>query len=287
MADLPTTAFLRLRQRFFGDDGTPIPFRLRDKRNTQDDPLDEFLALDVLAHLADVTCIRAPGPLITPDFVLYRSNAQVSRADDLSQIVGIEVKKIERTEGGTVARATGLDFNTTPPCGTIRVYDAATEPLDIRGFYLFVCLEHLPQVSNHAIVSALAVVDGNVLNDDFELYLSITGERTKRIELGTYSDGVDRARPMLIFANPLGVPEFSRGATLIHADDTLAASADELELAFILKRSVPGGDYNTYHCYRRRRSMDDPVRELVDPFPTPRRDTRTRQRGRFRLPFTL
>ena len=140
-------------------------------------------------------------------------------------------------------------------------------------FYLFVCLEHLPQVSNHAIVSALAVVDGNVLNDDFELYLSITGERTKRIELGTYSDGVDRARPMLIFANPLGAPEFSRGATLIHADSAIASSGDDLALAFILKRSVPGG-YHTYHCYRPSRNKDGVVRELVDPFPTPRRDTR-------------
>lgn len=265
----------------------PIPFPLRDKRNTQDDPLDEFLALDVLASLEDVTCVRAPGPLITPDFVLYRTNVQVSRADDLDQIVGIEVKKIERTDRGTVARATGLDFNTTPPCGTIRVYDAATEPFDIRGFYLFVCLEHLPQTSNHAIVSALAIVDGNVLNDDFDLYLSITGERTKRIGLGTYSDGVDRARPMLIFANPMGVPEISRGATLIHADDSLAASVNDLALAFILKRSVPGGDYHTYYCYRPHRDAAGPLRELVDPFPTPRRDTRTRQRGRFRLPFTL
>lgn len=149
MADLPTITFLRLRRRFFDSGGRPIPFQLRDKRNTQDDPLDEFLADNVLTHLEGVTCIRAPGPLIAPDFVLYR-DTQISRTDDLNQIVGIEVKKIERTPQGAVARATGLDFNTTPPCGIIRVYDAATRPLDIRGFYLFVCLEHLPQPSNQA-----------------------------------------------------------------------------------------------------------------------------------------
>ena len=130
MADLPTVTFLRLRQRFFDSGGRPIPFRLRDKRNTQDDPLDEFLAVNVLTQLEDVTCIRAPGPLIAPDFVLYR-DTHISRADDLNQIVGIEVKKIERTPQGAVARATGLDFNTTPPCGTIRVYDAATRPIAI------------------------------------------------------------------------------------------------------------------------------------------------------------
>lgn len=286
MADLPTVTFLRLRQRFFDSGGRPIPFRLRDKRNTQDDPLDEFLAVNVLTQLEDVTCIRAPGPLIAPDFVLYR-DTHISRADDLNQIVGIEVKKIERTPQGAVARATGLDFNTTPPCGTIRVYDAATRPIDIRGFYLFVCLEHLPRPPRQAILSALAVVDGNILNDDFSLYLSITGERTKRIGLGTFSDGVDRARPMLIFANPLGVPELGHGASMIHADRALAASISDLTLAFVLKRSVAEGAFHTYYCYRHSRDGNDPIRELVDPFPTPLRDTRTRPRGRFTLPFTL
>lgn len=169
----------------------------------------------------------------------------------------------------------------------IRVCDAATRPLDIRGFYLFVCLEQLPQTSNQAILSALAVVDGNVLNDDFDLYLSITGERTKRIGLGTFSDGVDRARPMLIFANPLGVPELGHGASMIHADHALAASISDLALAFVLKRSVGKDSFHTYYCYRHRRDGNDPIRELVDPFPTPLRDTRTRPRGRFTLPFTL
>jgi hypothetical protein len=45
MIDLPTAAFLQLRRRFFDEAGKPIPFALRDKRNTQDDPFDEFLAL--------------------------------------------------------------------------------------------------------------------------------------------------------------------------------------------------------------------------------------------------
>ena len=122
MADLPTVTFLRLRQRFFDSDGRPIPFQLRDKRNTQDDPLDEFLADNVLTHLEGVTCIRAPGPLIAPDFVLYREGAKINRTDDLNQIVGIEVKKVERTPQGAVARATGLDFNTTPPCDDFNLY---------------------------------------------------------------------------------------------------------------------------------------------------------------------
>ena len=71
---------------------------------------------------------------------------------------------------------------------------------------MFVCLEQAPGTEN-VMLSALALVDGNVLNEDFALYLSVTGERTKRIDLGTFSDGADRNRPMLIFSNPLGIPE--------------------------------------------------------------------------------
>ena len=289
MTDLPTIAFLRLRQRFFDEDGHPVPFRLRDKRNTQDDPFDEFLAEDVLSDLEGISCIKAPGPLITPDMVLHRSRGKIDRANDPRQIAGIEVKKLERTAQGGVARASGLDFNTTPPCGRIRVYDAAAAPLDIRGFYLFVCLEPLPRTSDRVIISAFALVDGNVLNEDFELYLSITGERTKRIGLGTFSDGADRARPMLIFANPLGISQLDRAATLIHADDALSESFRDLTPVFTLKRSVSSDEARVFSCYRDRRdaSNDDLLRELADPFPTPARDTRTRPRGRFTLPFTL
>lgn len=40
MTDLPTAIFLQLRHRFFDDAGGPIPFVVRDKLNTQDDPFD-------------------------------------------------------------------------------------------------------------------------------------------------------------------------------------------------------------------------------------------------------
>ena len=279
---------MRLRQQFFAPDGSPKPFQLRDKLNTQDDPFDEFLAGDVFADLENLVCARAPGPLITPDMVLYRSDLPVERADDLEQMVGIEVKKLERTAQGGVARASGLDFNTTPPCGRIRVYDATSAPIDIRCFYLFVCLEAVSKKPNEAVLSAFVLVDGNVLNEDFDLYLSITGERTKRIGLGTFADGADRTRPMLIFANPLGVTELDQAATLIHADDTLPDSVDGLTRVFTLRRSVSGGGSRIFACYRDSRdTLGEPLRELVDPFPTPTRDTRTKPRGRFTLPFTL
>ena len=289
MTDLPTAAFLRLRQCLFDADGRPVPFRLREKRNTQDDPFDEFLVTRVLTDFPEVSCVGAPGPLITPDLVLFRSDRTLDRADDLRQIVGIEVKKLERTVRGTVARASGADFNTTPPCGRIRVYDANDDPMDVRGFYLFVCLEPADRVVGAAIVSSLALVDGNFLNEDFAYYLSITGQREKRIGLGTFSDGADRQRPMLIFPNPLGIAELDHSATLVHSDLDLTSPKAPLIPRFYLRRRVPSTDeVRTFIAYRH--AMDattEPPTDMLDPFPTPRRTTRTVPRGRFRLPFAF
>jgi hypothetical protein len=41
--DLSVEAFLALRNRFFDSGATPKPYSLRDKLNTQDDPLDEYI----------------------------------------------------------------------------------------------------------------------------------------------------------------------------------------------------------------------------------------------------
>lgn len=260
MPDLVTAAFLALRKRFFDDAGAPVAFDLRDKRNTQDDPFDEFLATEVLDGLDGITCVKASGPLITPDMVLYRPDqcdgADVAAlADNIGCIVGIEVKKLERTAQGGVARSSGLDYNTTPPCGRVRICDAASRPVDVRGFYLFVCLEAAPHAVGRVVLTAMCLVDGNALNEDFDLYLAITGEREKRIGLGTYGDGADRARPMLIFANPIGARELDGVPTLVHPDGGVPKKEPALRLAYRLRRSVPtGGD---------------------------------RPRGRFKLPFRL
>ena len=292
--DLPTSAFLALRKRFFDQAGRPVPFALRDKRNTQDDPFDEFLATEVLADLDGITCAAASGPLITPDMVLFREERcaggdKSDLRDSLDLVVGVEVKKLERTSQGNVARASGLDYNTTPPCGHVRVYDTAGTTVDIRGFYLFVCLEESPENDGQVIVTGLCLVDGNVLNEDFELYLSITGEREKRIGLGTFGDGADRARPMLIFANPLGATQLDQAATLVHPDRELANRVPELRLAYRLGRSVRDDGTRRFSCYRQAGDLPTgwEIEDLFDPFPTPTRDKRTRQRGRFRLPFRL
>lgn len=291
--DLTVEAFLTLRNRFFDADLEPIPFNLRPKRNTQDDPFDEFLAKILDEEIDDVVCIKAPGPLITPDMALIRVDAckdSISEKfqTDLTKIVGIEVKKLERTSRGSVSRATGLDYNTTPPCGTIRVYQKDSQPINIRGFYLFVCLESAPSESEKQIITALVLCDGNILNADFDYYLSVVGEREKLIGLGTYKDGADRCRPMVIFANPLGAEELDHQVSLIHENIQLEKSHPNLCHLYTLRRNFDNFKYRDFYCFRFQDDVASTwdVKVLVDPFPTPRRrGTATQKRGMFRLPF--
>ena len=157
LTDLAAEIFLILRCAFFDEKAQPITFKLRDKRNTQDDPLDEYVHRLLSANLPrSIECLRSPGPLITPDLVIIRSKfcETVSRTalrDDLSRIVAIEVKKLQRTSGGSVARSSGMDYNTTPPCGTVRVYDADGRPWMFAGS-IFLCVRRLAKGSEDSIV---------------------------------------------------------------------------------------------------------------------------------------
>lgn len=291
-SDLTVDFFLVLRKAFFDDGSIPKSFKLRDKRNTQDDPLDEHIHEVLSGHetlSVDTHCSKAPGPLITPDLVLFRTDLcdgalRGTLRSDLDRIVGIEVKKLER-HGATVARASGLDFNTTPPCGTVRVYDRNNQPLDIRGFYLFACQEPVRGEPGTFKLTAMVACDGNLLNADFDFYLSIVGTRTKEIGLGTYQDGANRTRPMLIFANPLGVSQLDHRATLVHPDDDLHNQFPELGRVGTIGRTTRQGGSATFYCYRARADMPDEWTpfELVNPFPSPVRTERTHGRGRFRI----
>jgi len=293
IADLTAGSFLILRNSFFGKGAKPRPFRLRDKRNTQDDPLDEYIHRLLSDPLpADVDCLKAPGPLITPDLVVLRPEvckaaAKATLASNLTHIVAIEVKKLERTQSGTIARPSGMDYNTTPPCGTVRVYDSSGAALDIRGFYLFVCQETVRNQAGKYRLSAFVLCDGNLLNEDFDYYLSIVGERVKEIGLGTYGNGTNRTRPMLIFSNPLSTIQLDHGVTLIHSRDDLERDVSQLRQVGFIKRTIQGGGTNVFYCYRLADDVPEDHRQfkLLDPFPLPTRTEKTQPRGRFRLNF--
>ena len=298
--DLSVEAFLALRNRFFDAGAVPEIYSLRDKRNVQDDPLDEYICKVLEADLRDgVDVARASGPLITPDMAIFRpvlcdqAPREELRADS-TRIFGLEVKKLER-KGSLVPRSSGMDYNTTPPCGTVRVYDNTQNTLDIKGFYLFVCQEKLSNVENTYRLTALALCDGDLLNDDFDFYLSIVGQRTKEIGLGTYGDGANRLRPMLVFSNPLGVPFLDNQSTLIHARGDLHDDYPTLRRVGVIERSIPCkakeesqiADLETriFHCYRDCRDAEAiDLFRARDPFPTPKSTKTTAPRGRFVIP---
>jgi hypothetical protein len=178
-----------------------------------------------------------------------------------------------------------MDYNTTPPCGTVRVYDADGAPLDVRGFYVFVGQEAVEGEPRRYRLSALALCDGNLLNADFAYYLSVVGQREKEVGLGTYGDGANRNRPMLIFGNPLGASELDRKVTLVHARANLEEEVSALQHVGVIRRTVPQGDSREFHCYRWRQDVAERHVdfEVVDPFPSPVRAETTQPRGRFRL----
>lgn len=297
--DAPTNlvedVFLVLRAAFFNDEGEPISYPLRAKGGTQDDPLDEYMARLLRERLpSDIVCQKSPGPLINPDLVVMRpalcSNVpREELAHDLTRIIAIEVKKLDR-KITSVARGSGMDFNSTPPCGIVHVYDDKDMPLHIRSFYLFVVQEPATELGTF-FLSALLLCDGNALNEDRKLYQDVVGERTKMINLGSYGDGANRLRPMMIFANPLKIPVLDRSATVILSDPDPSPPVSRLRRVGTISREIfrKQGDsaptqLRRFGCYRIPADIPATATEFdLQPFRTPRRREQTQGRGRFKI----
>ncbi|WP_157251979.1 hypothetical protein [Nonomuraea typhae] len=286
-ADLPASVFAILAQEFFDTTGAPVPFSLAGKGNTQDDPFDRHVAEILKDRLpADSLVVSAHKPLVSPDVVIARPEeydllTQGGADYDTRAIFGLEVKKVNLTANRTSARGSGMDYNTTPPCATIRVYTNRGKEIRIPGFYLFVVLEKALSPGD-VFVHSLALVAGAALNKDVELYDKVTGRRKKAIDLGTYGDGLDRQRPMLVFSNPLGWSWMLNAATLISERDDLAMEQPITLVREIVRTTRLPDVAETFHCYRLSAlhpALEEPA---VDPFPQPKNRTEeTTPRGRF------
>lgn len=294
-SELPVAAFLVLSDHFFPHGTGHLRFSLRDKRDTQDDPLDKYICNVLKRGLGSgITVKESTGPLVSPDMVVYRpatcsgaSRAELATSEQ--SIFGMEVKKLKRTGSGTIARASGIDYNTTPPAGLLQVYDTDVSAITIKGYYLFVCQEFVKVQQHLHILSALVLCDGNILNEDFEFYLEITGRRAKQIGLGSYRDGTNRLRPMLVFPNPLSASVLDHQSTLIHARDDLEKDYDELTKVGVIERNMPcqeDEEIRRYFCYRTRNTEAHKATmfSAIDPFKSPSSSVKTTQRGRFIVP---
>lgn len=288
MENLALKTFTILRDLFFDAEAKPIKFALREKRNTQDDPFDEYIAntLDAKLPSLGARCQKSSGPLISPDMAVYRVGVDLLNGhveNNPNEVIGIEVKKLERGANGKIARATGMDYNSTPPCGRVKIFREDDQELIIKGFYLFACLE--TDDAGLYFVSAMSLCDGSILNDDFDLYLQITGSREKGIGLGTYGDGANRNRPMLIFSNPLGAEILDKKITLISGLD-LAEELGNIKLAWRFIREGTDTEKHAFQVYMDERDLpgEYTASDITDPFPTPRnRVSETQGRGKFRL----
>ncbi|MCP2325245.1 hypothetical protein HDA40_003752 [Hamadaea flava] len=233
-----------------------------------------------------ILVITSGKPLVSPDLVVARpeeTRLLIAGGTDLDarRIVAVEVKKVNSDASGRAARSTGIDYNSTPPAATVKVESAAGNLLRVPAFYLFVVL--LPHGEDQ-VVQTLALVTGSALNQDIQLYDDATGVRQKSIGLGTFGDGLDRQRPMFVFANPLGWPWLTGEATLLHDRSDLAEEQNLVRVREV-ERTAKDGTVHTFWCYRLRRGVPDITGPKVsEPFPTPaNRKTETTPRGRFQV----
>jgi hypothetical protein len=284
--DLAAATFAALTEEFFELDDVPVPFSLRDKRNTQDDPLDELVKEVLDRRLPkDIRVISSGKPLVSPDIVVARpEETQLLIAGgtelDSRRLIAIEVKKVNADASGRAARGTGLDYNTTPPCRMVKIVAANRNLLRVPAYYLFVVL--LP-AGEQQIMQTMALVAGEALNQDLVLYDEATGVREKRIGLGTFGDGLDRQRPMFVFANPLGWDWLTGHATLVHSRDDLASEQPIVRIRE-LHRTATDGSAHVFWCYRMDNGRRTVEAKVVDPFPTPKtRTTATTPRGMFEI----
>lgn len=250
--------FYKLCKHFFLEDGHKHRFKLPEKISVVSDPFVEYISKNVWKNIKygdeKVEIIVAP-PHVSPDIVFYTGN--------IDNVFGLEVKTTKQISGD-------MNFNSTPPCGQVVVEINDKETI-IPCFYLVVQLE---EIENEYEIGKMAMIDGDFINKDFNLYKEATGIREKRIDLGTYGDGMDRQRPMFVFPNPLGINGIrSERSTLISKYDYLDNARwckDELSKVAILNRDEP------FYAYQA-------IRILNGPFSNVERSTETKQRQRLKL----
>ena len=284
---LPVIVFQQLREVFFSDDLTPKPFSLPEKGSAQDDPLDRYIAL-MLDEIQGIDVITS-GANTSPDVVVLDSSTKKDillegEEEFSSRIIGLEVKKLDRTPTGKVARLTGLDYNSTPPGPYFEVKDSKGNSVKIKSYTLFLCVE---KRSDDYFTTAMVLSTNTFINSDDKEYVFATGNRTKEIGLGTFQDGVNRNRPMYVFGNPLSVDGTDEHATLILDSDEVVETLLHFQ---DLRRQDEAGRWVEFRSYQDSRDLpaSHVVQTINDPVKVPsKRTSSTNPRGKFELDFEV
>lgn len=190
-----------------------LPIRSGSAVISKQDPKDKefFVQNWVESVLEGPYLIERQGRNSHPDYVLWQGD----------QAEGLEVKSLENLRAGERDPAlapcrTDVDFNSCIPCGRVRVGERI-----LRCYYAFVLYERVNDKMMKAI--ALAMVDGNFLNRDFDL--AVSHRNISKGGFGSYGDAFVRTRKMYRFPNPLTHPDL-RYRTIFVTEEMLQSHED-------------------------------------------------------------
>lgn len=257
MADITPDLFLYFCNNFFID-GTgnfinnPV-IQLNPKITRQDDPFDKWIAENAANLNLPNLKIHTSGPLIHPDVVIEH------KKDNTLDYLGVEIKKLNATDKGKDPRGVTLDYNSTIPCGTLRIYRRNREYLDIKGYYLFVLLDQ-NQAELERQVFNFIFCDGDLLNDDFELHQRSKTSNISEYGIGSYAEASVRHRDMYNFPNPLdsNIPELADQVSLIHESGDLENRYPDLVKTHSIKRNRRDQTTRYFYIYRHRLAAEKP-----------------------------
>lgn len=262
--------FYTICKHFFAEDGTKLRFNLTTKSTVVSDPFVEYLDENVFSNIKPISgrvvqSIVAPSHL-SPDLAFYEEK-KTKKSKIPNELFGIEVKTSKSKSGD-------INFNSTPPCGKV-VVDVNGEEKIIPCYYFFVQLTPLEEdeEDNMFEIGTMMLVDGDFINSDFDLYLEATGVREKRIDLGSYGDGMDRQRPMFVFPNPLGIAGIRSERSTMISKDRFKTVDYEDEIGMVATVNRDGQEFFAYQA----------VRKLTGPFVNVTRSTSTKSRNKLKV----
>ncbi len=199
----------------------------------QDDPFDEWVA-DAISSAPDINVHHA-GKLTSPDIVLYDSSR--------SNVVGLEVKKLDAKRNGMDPRGLTIDYNSTVPCGTTQI--KIDEKVAAIPCYYFFAL-----IFDDQIVTSI-LCHGDYLNNDFDLHKDSKTSNISTYRFGSYGEASVRHRKMYTFPNPLNskLPYFPDHHCLILPKSDLDLVDHRYKSKSTHSRLPERGEVQEFVCY--------------------------------------
>ncbi|EOG5906722.1 hypothetical protein ACLF2M_003311 [Vibrio vulnificus] len=222
---------------------------------TQDDPFDN-LVLDTIADAFPEWEVVSAGKLTTPDVVIrHREYTDV--------IVGLEVKKLIQKANGADSRGLTIDYNSCLPCGQMEI-KVGKNVVAIPVYYFFALLSN-----DSTSIKTLAIIDGDFINNDFELHKHAKLANQSAYGHGSYGEGSVRNRAMYTYANPLNSKLdcfFERKVLVVPVEALEELSCDELVTEFIIRTDIHNNQFKFAVLDNDEQINTDAPREIDDLF---------------------